>query len=229
MDTTRLLVCILLALPAGLAVNSLVGEFISDRPVFVPDDAPRATPRAIAIVALMVALFLLAAWRFTDASWAEMLAYCALFAVLVALGVIDVIEYRLPDAIVLPSLVVAVVVVTLVSVIDDSPARVRFALLGAAASFAVLLVAHVISPRGIGFGDVKFAALLGLAVGWQAPNSADAFVLVLWSLLIGFGVGTLAGVVLLVARRRNQPFPFGPFLAVGAVVTVLLSRSLVSG
>jgi leader peptidase (prepilin peptidase)/N-methyltransferase len=229
MDPIRLFVCIALALPAGLAVSVLVGRYGTDRPIFVRGSTRPAAHRTVVLVGLTVVLFVLASWRFTDASWGEMLAYCAFFAVLLALSVIDILEYRLPDAVVLPSLVASVVIVAGVSVIDDVPARVRFALVGAAASFAVLLVAHLISPRGMGFGDVKFAALLGLAIGWQAPSVSDSFVLVLWSLMIGFGLGTLAGVVLLVSRRRNQPFPFGPFLALGAVATVLASRSLVAG
>lgn len=229
MDTTRLLVCVALSVPAGFVADRLVGRFASHRPVFVSRSASRVTPRAVAILTCMLGLFILAAWRFTDASWGEMLAYCALFAVFVALGCIDIMEYRLPDAIVLPALAVTVVVVGMVSMIDDAPQGLRYALLGGAAAFAVLLVAHLISPRGMGFGDVKFAALLGVAVGWQANATSDVLVLVLWSLLIGFGIGTIAGVVLLLARRRNRPFPFGPFLAAGAIVAVLLSRSLIPG
>jgi prepilin signal peptidase PulO-like enzyme (type II secretory pathway) len=52
-------------------------------------------------------------------------------------------------------------------------------------------------------------------------------ILVLWVFLIGFAFGTLGGIALLVFRGRNQPFPFGPFLAMGTLATVLLSRALV--
>ena len=62
----------------------------------------------------------------------------------------------------------------------------------------------------MGFGDVKLAALMGLYVGWLGTTTLDAVVLVLWAMLIGFVAGSVIGVVLLVARRRNRPFPFGP-------------------
>jgi leader peptidase (prepilin peptidase)/N-methyltransferase len=79
----------------------------------------------------------------------------------------------------------------------------------------------------MGFGDVKFAAVLGLMAGFQASSFLEVVFLVLWVFLIGFAFGTLGGIALLVFRGRNQPFPFGPFLAMGTLATVLLSRALV--
>lgn len=172
-------------------------------------------------------VYVLAGLRFADESWLELLAYLALFAVLLLLSVVDVAEYRLPDAVVLPALVAGILAVVLVSVVDGDPERIRFAGIGAVVAFVVLLAAHLVSPRGMGFGDVKLAALLGLAVGWQAVSTLDAVVLVLWMLLVGFGIGSLAGVVLWIVRKGNAPFPFGPFLALGTVITVLLSGTLV--
>jgi prepilin signal peptidase PulO-like enzyme (type II secretory pathway) len=63
--------------------------------------------------------------------------------------------------------------------------------------------------------------------GFQASSFLEVVFLVLWVFLIGFAVGTLGGIALLVIRGRNQPFPFGPFLAMGTLVTVLASRALV--
>ena len=176
-----------------------------------------------------VVLFLLAAWRFEEASWSELLAFCALFGVLVALSAIDMEHYRLPDLVVLPSLVVSIPWVAVTSIVDDAPARIRYALVGAAVYFGFLFIAHLISPRGMGFGDVKLAALMGLYVGWLGTSFTEALALVLWAMLIGFVAGSVIGVVLLVARRRNRPFPFGPFLALGTAGAVLLSRGLVPG
>jgi prepilin signal peptidase PulO-like enzyme (type II secretory pathway) len=79
----------------------------------------------------------------------------------------------------------------------------------------------------MGFGDVKFASLLGLMVGWQADSIADVLLLVLWLFLIGFAIGTVGGLAFMVLRGRNQPFPFGPFLALGTLITVVFSQSLV--
>ena len=50
----------------------------------------------------------------------------------------------------------------------------------------------------------------------------------LWAMLIGFVAGSIIGMVLLAIRRRSKQIPFGPFLALGAVVAVLLSSGLVT-
>jgi leader peptidase (prepilin peptidase)/N-methyltransferase len=225
----RLAVCAVLALPAGWFAGVLADRIPDREPLFRPVKAVHLSGRDLALHLGALVLFLLAAWRFEDTSWAETLAFCALFGVLAALSAIDIEHYRLPDLIVLPSLVASVPLIAVVSVVDDSADRIRYALVGAALYFGFLFVAHLISPRGMGFGDVKLAALMGLYVGWLGTTYVDALALVLWAMLVGFAVGTVFGVVLLAARRRNRPFPFGPFLALGTVVAILVSTSLVTG
>jgi leader peptidase (prepilin peptidase)/N-methyltransferase len=187
----------------------------------------KLSQRTIVLGSLTLATFVLLGWRFADASWLELLAYLAGFAALLLASAIDFTEYRLPDIVVLPTLAIGLVLVMILSVSEGESARVRYAVLGAVIAFGILLVAHLISPQGMGFGDVKFAAVLGLMVGFQAGSSLEVVILVLWVFLIGFAVGTLGGIALLVVRGRNQPFPFGPFLAMGTFVTVLASRALV--
>ena len=227
METVRLVVCIVLAVPCGALIARVSDGFITERPLFQPSDTPKISPRTLAIVLVTMFSFVLVAWRFFDASWFELLAYLAGFGALLLASVIDITEYRLPDVVVIPSLCVALLLVIVGSIVDQSPERMQFAFVGGILAFGVLLVAHVISPQGMGFGDVKFAALLGVMVGWQASSFVDVVLLVLWLLLIGFAVGTVGGVALMVVRGRNQSFPFGPFLAVGTLLTVLLSRALV--
>ena len=227
MDTVRLIVCILLAVPCGALVARISDGFVTERPLFRSSDAPRVSLRTMVIIIATLISFLLAAWRFSDASWFELFVYLLGFAALLLASVIDITEYRLPDVVVIPSLAVGLVLVIVGSIIDHSPERVQFALAGGLLAFGVLLVAHLISPQGMGFGDVKFAALLGVMVGWQADSYVDVALLVLWLLLIGFAVGTIGGVALMVLRGRNQPFPFGPFLALGTLLTVVLSRALI--
>ncbi|HEY6531349.1 MAG TPA: A24 family peptidase [Acidimicrobiales bacterium] len=225
----RLVVCAVLALPAGWFAGVLADRIPDREPLFRPLKAVHLGGRDLALHVGVLALFLLAAWRFDDGTWGETLAYCALFGVLVALSAIDIEHYRLPDLIVLPSLLASVPLIAILSIVDGEAGRIRYALAGAALYFGFLFVAHLISPRGMGFGDVKLAALMGLYVGWLGASFVDALALVLWAMLIGFAVGTVFGIALLVARRRNRPFPFGPFLALGAVVAILVSRGLLTG
>ncbi|CAB4612619.1 unannotated protein [freshwater metagenome] len=227
MNTVRLLVCIVLAFPCGVLISRLSASFVTERPLFQPSETPRVSQRTVVLGSLTLATFVMLGWRFADASWLELLAYLAGFAALLLASAIDLTEYRLPDVVVLPTLAIGFLLVIVSSVNDDDGARVRYAFLGAVIAFGVLLIAHLISPQGMGFGDVKFAAVLGLMVGWQASSFVDVVILVLWLFLIGFAIGTVGGVALLVVRGRNQPFPFGPFLAMGTLVTVLVSRALV--
>ena len=196
MDTIRLLVCIVLALPCGVLISRLSATFVTERPLFQPSETPRVSQRTIVVGSLTLVTFVLLAWRFADASWLELLAYLAGFAALLLASAIDFTEYRLPDVVVLPTLAVGLLLVAIVSVTEGDSGRARYAVLGAAIAFGVLLVAHLI-------------------------------ILVLWVFLIGFAFGTLGGIALLVVRGRNQPFPFGPFLAMGTLATVLVSRALV--
>lgn len=85
-------------------------------------------------------------------------------------------------------------------------------LVGGAASCGILLALFAITRgRGIGFGDVKLAFALGLAFGWP-----DSVVLV----GLAFVLGSLAAVPALIMRRAGMKtaLPFGPFLALAAVV-----------
>ncbi len=229
MNVARLVVCAVLALPAGWFAAVLV-ERVPDRlPLFAPLKPVVPSRRDLVVHVLVLALFVMAALRFDEAPVGELAGFLLLFGVLAALTVIDIECYRLPDRIVLPTLAVSVPLIAVVSVVADDAARIRYALAGAALYFGFLFVAHLISPRGMGFGDVKLAALMGLYVGWLGSDYVEAIALVLWAMLIGFLSGTVLGVALLVTRRRSRPFPFGPFLALGTVAAVMLSQSLVGG
>ncbi len=109
---------------------------------------------------------------------------------------------------------------SLAAVIDgDLPPLGR--LLGGAAVFAgPWLLANLVAPSSIGFGDVKYSAALGLYLGWIDP-------------LLGLTAIIVSGLVVMVAfvvrrlRRRSdeevdRTFAFGPFLCVGAVVAAVL-------
>jgi leader peptidase (prepilin peptidase) / N-methyltransferase len=99
-------------------------------------------------------------------------------------------------------------------------APIAGALGGAALMAGILLVLHLVSPRGMGFGDVKLGLLLGVLVGARSVG------LVLPALLVAGVLGGLVGVVQMVRRRRRDvTLPFGPFLVAGAVLALALVAS----
>ena len=73
--------------------------------------------------------------------------------------------------------------------------------------------------EGMGWGDVKLGALVGLMTGWP-------FVIV--AVLLSWIVGGLVGAILLVfkIKKRKDPIPFAPFLAISAMVTLLWGQAI---
>lgn len=162
-------------------------------------------------------LFVLAAVRF-GASWA-LPAYLVGFAALVAVTAVDLEHYRIPDRIVFPTLGLATAALAVATVMGDGSGSLAGALVGAGLYFVMLFVPHLVYPKGMGFGDVKLALVLGLLLGWIDPY------LVLLGLIAGCVLGVVGGVATVAVRRRRE-FPFGPALAVSTVAVVLLSRQL---
>lgn len=95
------------------------------------------------------------------------------------------------------------------------------ALLGGMAGVAVMLVIYLLSRGGMGFGDVKLAAALGLCLGLD-----NIFV----CLLLAFVTGGIVAAVLLAirAKDRQEAVPFGPFLCLGALLSILCGQQLLS-
>jgi leader peptidase (prepilin peptidase) / N-methyltransferase len=151
-------------------------------------------------------------------------AFAAFFSVLLALSVIDMELQILPDRITLPTALVSVPVLALLAatVTDDAGGALLGALIGGVAYAGVLFVTMVgfeliARKPGMGFGDVKLALSLGQWIGFFHP------VLIVYSLIVASVAGLLVGIVYLVVRRKSMPFPFGPWLALGAVIVILFA------
>ena len=84
-----------------------------------------------------------------------------------------------------------------------------------------LVILFIYKQEGIGFGDVKLAGLIGLVTGSR---------LVLVALLIGIILGGLTGVILLLlkVKNRKEPIPFGPFLSLATIVTLLWGSDILN-
>jgi leader peptidase (prepilin peptidase)/N-methyltransferase len=142
-------------------------------------------------------------------------------------SVIDMETLRLPDRLVFPSVGISLVVIVGASLADRSSDQIGGAVIGAFVYFGILLLAHLVYPAGMGFGDVKLAFLLGLYLGWPTGGGMEAFVVVIWAMLVGFGLGSVIGIGVLAIKGRSTPYPFGPFLVAGAVIVMLVTPELV--
>jgi leader peptidase (prepilin peptidase)/N-methyltransferase len=181
----------------------------------------RISIRYPAIELLTGVLFGLAAWKIRPTS--DLIAYLPLLWVLVVLSFIDLEHKLLPNRIVFPSLVAGVVLLGVAAALGPGVHAWVRALIGAALAFAVFLALAIISPRGMGMGDVKLSAVLGLALAYQGWGRL--FI----GFLLAFGAGAVGGLALIATRRggRKSEIPFGPYLALGTVAALLFGGPLV--
>lgn len=164
------------------------------------------------------ALFVAVALRYEDWWVAAMLA--PFTGVLVALAVIDARTKTLPNRILYPSIVAAAVYLV-VARLFGGEVDVVDAAIGFLAYGGGLLIVALVAPRGMGMGDVKLVAFVGLVLGAVALES----VAVAAGLGIAFG-GVAAIAALLRGAGRKHALPFGPFLAAGAIAAVFVGPQI---
>jgi leader peptidase (prepilin peptidase) / N-methyltransferase len=139
---------------------------------------------------------------------------CAFCAVMLAVGVIDLEHKIIPNKITYPAFPAFAVAIVVGWAIGQDLDPVRGAIGALVYGGAFLLIA-IIAPRGLGMGDVKLTALIGLVMGSLGLGytgvAAGAAIL----------LGGLGGILALIAGRgRKSAIPFGPFLTAGALVAV---------
>jgi len=149
-------------------------------------------------------------------------AYLVLFAGLLALSVIDVETLLLPRAIVWPLSIAVTALFVLAAAITGQWHDLLVGAISGASWFAVFYAMNLASPRVLGYGDVRLAPVLGLALGWLG-----------WRyVLLGFFaanlIGAVIGIALIASKRisRQQQIPYGVFLAAGCAVAVFAGPDL---
>jgi leader peptidase (prepilin peptidase)/N-methyltransferase len=146
-----------------------------------------------------------------DLAWQMPLA-----GALVALAAIDLDLHILPNAIIYPLAAWGVVSALLVR-----PGDLPELLAWGAGAGVFFLIAAIAYPAGMGMGDVRLAAVLGLYLGSS----------VVPALLIAFLGGSAVGIAIMarhgVAEGRKMGVPFGPFLALGALIALFVGPDLV--
>jgi leader peptidase (prepilin peptidase) / N-methyltransferase len=152
----------------------------------------------------------------------ELPAFLYLGAIGVALALIDLDVKRLPNTIVLPSYVVAAVLLGAAAVFGHDWDSYLRAGLGMAALYAFYFALAWIYPAGMGFGDVKLAGVLGAYLGWLGWAE------VVTGTFLGFLFGGVVGLVLMAVGKagRKSKVPFGPFMLAGAFVAILWGGAL---
>ncbi|WP_165063409.1 prepilin peptidase [Marisediminicola senii] len=181
-------------------------------------------PRYPLVEALTGVVFVLVALELgLDApGLAALPAFLYLAAISIALALIDLDTHRLPNAIVLPSYPVALVLLAVASGVANDWGALLRAVIGGAVLFSAYLILALAVPRGMGLGDVKLAGVLGIYLAWLGWGS----------LAVGaFGAFLLGGIFsigLLVTKRasRSSGIPFGPWMIGGAALGFFFGEQL---
>ncbi|WP_406392468.1 prepilin peptidase [Streptomyces sp. NBC_00887] len=191
------------SLPAGAAAQAAP-----------PAGRHRYAPAVLAPLVTVLACVALAA---ATGPRPELAVWLLLAPVTVLLAVIDRRVHRLPDRLTLPLAGAAALLLGAVSLLPEHAGSWTSALLGGAALGGFYFLLFLINPNGMGFGDVKLALALGVALGWYG-----------WAVLFaggfaGFLLGALYGLGLMLLRRagRKTGIPFGPFMIAGALLGLL--------
>ncbi len=149
-------------------------------------------------------------------------AFLVLFAGLLALSVIDVETLLLPKKIVWPLSVLVGALLIMAAAATGKWHDLLVGVICGAAWFVLFFALNLASPRLLGFGDVRLAPVLGLALGWLGVRYV----------FLGFFaaniIGAAIGVALIVTHRmsRQQQIPYGVFLAAGFAVAVFTGPEL---
>lgn len=210
MTVLTAVVAALLGLAVGLFVDRAARRF-----PWSPADADRGggVP-ALVTAAGTAVVFALVAVRF-GLVW-ELPAYLVLAGVAVLLTLIDLRHHLLPDRVVLPAIAAGVVLLALAGALEGNAADPARAGIAAVVLFVVFLVLALIAPAGLGMGDVKLAALVGLYLGWLGWD------VVVLGAAAGFVVQAGLALALLATRRigLKGELPFGPAMLLGAALAI---------
>lgn len=187
------------------------------------DCAAPISPRYPLVEAGTAAAFVLVTWRLAALDRLDGLpAWLYWTSIAVALAAIDLDCHRLPNAIVLPSYPVLAVLLVAPALWQQDYWPLLRAAIGAVALFGGYFALALAYPKGMGFGDVKLAGLIGAMLGWLSYSA----------LLVGafaaFLLGGLAGIVVIASRRGTgkTPLPFGPFMITAVAVALFAAQPL---
>ena len=162
-------------------------------------------------------LGLLVAYQF-GASW-QTAALLVFTYFLVALTLIDMDEYLLPDSLTLPLVWIALIANSC-GLFTSLESAVYGAIAGYLSLWSIYWIFKLLTGKeGMGYGDFKLLAAIGALLGWQALP-----VVILLSSVVGAVVGILG--IMIMGRDKNIPIPFGPYLAAAGFIAALWGNEI---
>ncbi len=188
------------------------------------------------LVPLSTAIALGTAGGVLGATW-DVLPVWVLFVALVGVTTVDLFHYRIPNAIVFPTVAVLLSLMTIITLLRDRPGAIGQAVAAAGLYGATMSVLHVLSGGSLGLGDVKLALPVGLVLGWVASGYGESLLAVFLAFMLASFLGATMGLTVWGMRKwgnevlpdpladpanpRPTVFPFAPSMAAAAAAIVL--------
>jgi len=151
----------------------------------------------------------------------QSLIYIILSSALTIIAFIDLNEQIVPWVISLPGIVLGFILsffVPYISFVNSALGLV----IGGGIILSIRLAGSVIFKKeAMGIGDIELAAMIGAFLGWKY---------IIISLFLGFFLGALVGIILIMLKikSREDTVPFGPFIVLGSLITLLWGENIIS-
>ncbi len=143
-----------------------------------------------------------------------------IFSGLVVLFVYDLKHYILPNKVIYPLILAALVFVSVPAFFSSRPKILIDYLLAGLISFLFFYSIYFLTDgKGMGFGDVRYSLFMGIFLGLE----------VIVGLFFSFLIGAIIGVILILTgkKSRKDKVPFGPFLIVGTFITLFFGEMII--
>jgi leader peptidase (prepilin peptidase)/N-methyltransferase len=149
------------------------------------------------------------------------ITYFAFVAALIVITVIDLYHQIIPDVISLPGIGVGLLASLIIHQITFLDSLVGTLLGGGSLFLVATLYQWLFKREGMGGGDVKLLAMIGAFLGWKA---------VILTILLGSLIGSIIGIIIMVLKGKDFKYaiPFGPFLSLGAVISLFYGPSIIN-
>lgn len=216
MPPSELWITLIWALTGALLGRAFLPVAVQLSGAFRQHRTPTAPAAVIALVTAI--LFGLLAWRV--GARVELLAYSCVALASVPLAAIDIAEFRLPTPLVWSSCLVTFALFILAATVDQNGPALLRAATGMVVLPATYLIMALLSRGGFGMGDVRLAALVGLALGWRSWTALAT------GTVIALGYAGLASLIAIALGRlsRRSPIPYGPAMLAGTFTAVLTTH-----
>jgi leader peptidase (prepilin peptidase)/N-methyltransferase len=153
-------------------------------------------------------------------SWSY-LFYFSFIAGLIVMTVIDLFHQIIPDVISIPGIGVGLLASLIIPYITFFNSLIGILLGGGSLFLVATLYQWLFKREGMGGGDVKLLAMIGAFLGWKS---------VILTILLSSFIGSITGIILMVLKGKDFKYaiPFGPFLSLGAVISLFYGVNIIS-